>query len=1228
MGIITYDFFNLPEIPTFILCNPNKEELFALGAIIERKYSAKFNALSELSFKAYEYVDDILMPYYDHLRHKRLVYVENIGYFMITDVSEKGDGVEKYKEIKCQSLEVEFASRNLAKFERTSVLLYNAVDPEGTILGDIIDYMPDWTIGDVSGELLSKYRSFNISDKSIYNFLMNEVEETYECVFEFDTITKTVHAKTLEEATQTTDIYISYDNLLENIQIEETSDELVTALTILGGNDLDIRGVNPLGTNTIYDFSYFTNIEWMSQDLIDAVQAWEDLVSGSKVVYGDLYSEARTIFLEEYVPVLTEWSGSMTNLAALEQQQAVLIEQGYGQDPNNPEEQWTTILTSIQETSASIALADSEKEALNTEMEVLWDEMGEISGSLALSNTDNFTITQQKKLQPFIIESTYINENIIQTDNMNTAEIQDEAEELYRIGKDTLARISEPRFTFSVDSANFMLIKDFEPFMEEATLGAILNLELSPGAIIYPILLGMELDFDNPESFSLKFGNRLRLDDEAFQFSDLMNEAISAAGESKVNSLLWGNWTDNYKDRVSLFIDSALDASLNTIISGSAQEIIITPAGLRGRKYVSETTYSDEQVWLVNNTLAFTDDNWDSVKIAIGRFTVSEGGTAWGIVADYLIGRIIAGNNLMITNYDEDTGESSFIVSGSQTTLTNMDLKLTTDDEETIIYINPTDGIKINTDGTDVFYVDPVSGDLTFTGNLSGASGTFSGEISATTGDIGGWKITSGSLVSPTNNSGMSSGATWAFYTGGAVPASAPFRVSHSGNLYANNADIKGKIEATSGSFTGTITAATGTIGGWTINSSGLYYDANNYIYTSSAKLANGNVTISGASVTITGNIYASGGKIGLWDLNSSGLRYDASNYLYPGGFSLASGSIVWGSGVLTVHGTINAYSGKIANWNIIANEIYATGGQTRLYASGSLVMASGNVMVNADGLKIKEKSSAPTWPDPSGVNWTYDQYRTGGMYGHLNSGDQCLYIYNYSSSLSYDSKILIYSSNYNGDAAEITLDAATLHTSGDLHGGNLLFRYATSGVNGSIRFRAKYSTSNINAIESGNYANDDVQNLSITGYNGNAIPFFGINATTTYITGKLQVVTSDTDANRYTVYWNSSTNGLIFVSSDEKLKENISYNVSGLSIINKLKPATFNFIDNPEKRIGFIAQDTLKVSPYLAWNNKEEDTWGLGGWDAFSAVIVKALQEQTTIIEKLEKRLELLEKE
>lgn len=100
--------------------------------------------------------------------------------------------------------------------------------------------------------------------------------------------------------------------------------------------------------------------------------------------------------------------------------------------------------------------------------------------------------------------------------------------------------------------------------------------------------------------------------------------------------------------------------------------------------------------------------------------------------------------------------------------------------------------------------------DITATGtitgaNLIGATGTFSGQITATQGSIAGWTIISDKMY--TTGSGKYTGigkygsayAFWAGATSNDNGNSAVFKVSHTGKLTATDADITGIITATSG---------------------------------------------------------------------------------------------------------------------------------------------------------------------------------------------------------------------------------------------------------------------------------------------------------------------------------------------------------------------------------------------------------------------------------------------
>lgn len=100
-------------------------------------------------------------------------------------------------------------------------------------------------------------------------------------------------------------------------------------------------------------------------------------------------------------------------------------------------------------------------------------------------------------------------------------------------------------------------------------------------------------------------------------------------------------------------------------------------------------------------------------------------------------------------------------------------------------------------------------------GALIATSATISGAITATSGSIGGWVVGAADLKDAAGVVGLSSAVTGGddirIWAGHSTPSSAPFRVTEAGVLVATSATISGAITATSGA-----------IGGWTIDSNSI----------------------------------------------------------------------------------------------------------------------------------------------------------------------------------------------------------------------------------------------------------------------------------------------------------------------------------------------------------------------------------------------------------------------
>ncbi len=322
-------------------------------------------------------------------------------------------------------------------------------------------------------------------------------------------------------------------------------------------------------------------------------------------------------------------------------------------------------------------------------------------------------------LLPFVIQNTYQNSNITITNIMSEGEKINQALSLYNQSKDILKKVSEPRYEFSIELTNFLTLIEYKnTFTSELDLGSKVRIDIKDTPII-SVLLEIDFSFDNPQDLKLTFSNRLRLDNQQFQYFDLLGESSKLGSSVTYGKISWNNWTEYNKIDVTKFITSSLNAATNSVINSSNEEITINQSGIRGRKKLDDSGYSNEEIWVTNNQISFTQDAWDTASTFIGKTNNQE---QYGIVAEKIFGTLIAGTTLNITSSGKDAlNNPIFQIQADKVKLTNMNLKVrktNTNNSTTQIEINNSSGIiigKIDTStGTYInkdFYFD-TSGNL------------------------------------------------------------------------------------------------------------------------------------------------------------------------------------------------------------------------------------------------------------------------------------------------------------------------------------------------------------------------------------------------------------------------------------------------------------------------------------------------------------------------------------
>lgn len=936
---VLFDYYRNMEDPVFYLCNPDMKPISAITAR-NRALTLRFNDLSSLDFEVPKYGVNaqgikIELPYYDMLEARRLVEVDNIGWFQITQVQESESGVDAYKKIKAESHQSSFKEKGFTVEERL-YKFYDALDPLDehydmgdksaipSILGQLYqqlgikinlsdtEYTPtsdfkEWTVIYIDPSL--KYvdkGSENIcrlfAKKAAtygYDFMVNDVEKAFEVIFDFDFMNHAIKIKRVEQITEKTNIYLSFDNVINNLQVYEKADDIVTVLSC-NGNNLDIRAVNPTGTNYIVDFSYYMDEEnnrWMSNELITKLKNWKQLVESKREDYTELVKSLRNAYVAN-----TKLVSDMSYLSLKNQELETVRDQfitdklkgneiltaetcdvgGRSLDSNSPyyqndfSDSSTYICYAqpptfvdgkfvfsgdgVKDTLASnitkgnyyfcdyagdtycklVPKAEMETEVVHVggmerytvvEKVSTWltiyaqaisnltkkietskasidninDEMRKISKSLNLLSYFVGSPSLLKELKCYWVEGDYENTNLAVLEDTTQEEAIDLAKELLSCGEKELAKVSQPRFSITVDTMNFLNLYEFHQFSTELELGKVITIEKNGNTHFYPALTSMSFNLDEKESFELQFSNSLKLNDWGFTFADMIT---SAASTSRTVAANWSELTSYSKNKDSIkdLLLNPLDRTLRTAeVNMVNQEFIVDTTGILGRKKKDIDIFEDEQIRIINNVILFTNDAWKTAKTALGKIVYNHQGEekqAYGLLAEVLVGGLILGDTLHVTN-----DSNNITLDGGGITIRkpdNSDIVFKATSNGDIILNNLSNTIKLSSDGLTIKRQSD-SEDMfvaTTDGNV-----ILKGTVFANAGKIGGYTIEENVLrngkVGMSSNNDISGSIS--FWSGNENAQFAPFQVTNEGKLIASDANITGVINAESGKIGGLI---------------------------------------------------------------------------------------------------------------------------------------------------------------------------------------------------------------------------------------------------------------------------------------------------------------------------------------------------------------------------------------------------------------------------------------
>lgn len=422
---------------------------------------------------------------------------------------------------------------------------------------------------------------------------------------------------------------------------------------------------------------------------------------------------------------------------------------------------------------------------------------------------------------------TYSNENYI-SDGLNNTDLFKNAQEFLDTAKQELIRSGEYQHSISTSIYNLLTIKEFKPLLQHFKLGNWIRVGVD-GNVYRLRLVTIQINFGSFQTIDVEFSDVTKTASGMNDIRSLLSSAQSMATSYTTVSRQSSKGNDANNKIVDMQKEG-FDSALYNIFTDDNRSITIDKHGLLGRTYDDIVEdYSGEQLRVTNNVIAFTTNNWETLRAALGKQRYTLDGVSYeeyGVNADFCLSPKIIGGDIFSDNYSSSTNnplgthinlrDGTFSLAGGKlkydgSTLTldgkvswnnitgteNVASKQNILDSEKKINESLT---KFNTTLTESLKDLKTSIGYTQVGKDYVISPKIIG------GDISGTNISGNTITGNTITGGTITGTTINNGNG-------TFVVDKDGNLTASSADITGVINATGGTFGGNITA-TGTIKG------------------------------------------------------------------------------------------------------------------------------------------------------------------------------------------------------------------------------------------------------------------------------------------------------------------------------------------------------------------------------------------------------------------------------
>lgn len=496
----------IEAIESIILCKLSKLPIGELMPSCVTSFNKNIDEVPFMTLKINKYFisqdkkEKVYNPLYDEVKVKRYLFINNEDYYLIEEIDE--NKLSNIKEIKAYKGEQKLNKFPIEIEDIGIQLVTNDPNNEVYTLNDLLLEI-GWKLNHVDTAVayengVEKMRWQESINTNWLDFIKNDIAEQFDCLPLFDTINKTIDLIDINSMGEEIKLFLSKDNYLKSKQKTIEGNEFITLLKLKGDDELDIREYLPSAYDFITDFSYFIEIGEMSNELVTALNKYDEMVAKRYIQWRALVDE-KISKQKELDLNRTLWQMSISTLERYkyEIQKYKLMEDTINESLtkvsySNEADNELILRFGIDDIVSQIGLLEVAISEINKlcRYETCTDDNGQLIFNKQLLN----------ELSEFIFMDEYKNDAFIDG-NM-----------LLEKGKKELEKRSRPTVSITVDSINFMnriIDNNFRlKWNGELYFGDIIVLiDDETGEEEYYYFIGYDIDYES-NKLTLKISNK------------------------------------------------------------------------------------------------------------------------------------------------------------------------------------------------------------------------------------------------------------------------------------------------------------------------------------------------------------------------------------------------------------------------------------------------------------------------------------------------------------------------------------------------------------------------------------------------------------------------------------------------------------------------------------------------------------------------------------------------